>query len=85
MINFNIAEHLTSDEDIREFLQEVANTGNSSDFLHAVDIAARAKGMAVIANEAFSKDGQPAFDTVFNLIKSFGLNLSVSNQQASSS
>lgn len=95
MTDFDIAEHLSTDEDIREFLQEVADTGNSSDFLHAVGIAARAKGMTAVANEAgvnraslykaLSKDGKPAFDTVFNVIKSFGLNLSVSHQQAPSS
>ena len=87
MTTFDIAEHLNTDEDIRTFLQEVADTGDSSDFLHAVGIAARAKGMTTVANDAgvsraslykaLSKDGKPAFDTVFNVVKSFGLTLAV--------
>jgi probable addiction module antidote protein len=43
---------LNTDEDIRAFLQEVADTGDASDFVHAVGIAARAKGMTAVANNA---------------------------------
>ena len=35
MKKFDIAEHLHSEEDIRCFLQEVAETGTASDFVHA--------------------------------------------------
>ena len=84
---FDIAEHLQTDDDIREFLQEVADTGDASDFLHAVRIAARAKGMTLVAKEAgvsraslyksLTEGGRPAFETVFNVVKSFGLTLAV--------
>lgn len=87
MKTFDIAQHLKTDNDIREFLQEVADTGDASDFLHAVSIAARAKGMTTISNElgvsrsslykSLSEDGKPAFETVFNVVKSFGLTLAV--------
>ena len=84
---FDIAKHLKTDDDIREFLQESADTGDASDFLHAVGIAARAKGMTNISGDlgvsrsslykSLSEDGKPAFETVFNVVKSFGLTLAV--------
>lgn len=87
MKKFDIAEHLSTDDDIRDFLQEVADTGNANDFIHAVGIAARAKGMTTVAAEAgvsraslykaLSEDGKPAFETVFNVVKSFGLTLAL--------
>ena len=49
---FNIAEHLETDADIRDFLRETANNGNASDFIHALNIAARAKGMTELAKQA---------------------------------
>ena len=39
---FDIAAHLETDEDIQAFLKEVNDT---SDFIHALNVAARAKGM----------------------------------------
>ncbi len=49
---FDIAEHLETDEDIREFLEEAAATGEPSDFIHALSIAARTKGMSDVARRA---------------------------------
>ena len=49
---FNTSGHLKNEDDIRGFLQEVANTGDTSDFIHALGIAARAKGMTQVAEEA---------------------------------
>lgn len=54
--SFDIAEHLNTDEDIRTFLQEVADTGDASDLVHAVGIAARAKGKTEMANNAEAKE-----------------------------
>lgn len=48
---FDIAEHLNSPEDIRDFLQEVAATGDESDFIHALSTAARAMGMTEVAKK----------------------------------
>ena len=42
---FDIAAHLETDEDIQAFLKEVNDTGDTSDFIHALNVAARAKGM----------------------------------------
>ncbi|WP_367154709.1 DNA-binding protein [Methylomonas sp. HYX-M1] len=42
---FDIAEHLETDEDIKLFLKDAAETGTANDFIHALNTAARAKGM----------------------------------------
>lgn len=68
MTSFDIAEHLHTDEDIRAFLQEVANNAGVS----------RAS-----LYKALSKDGKPAFDTVFNVVKSFGLTLAMHDADSS--
>jgi len=49
---FDIAEHLNTPEDIRNFLQEVLDTGDESDFIHALSTAARAMGMTEVAKKA---------------------------------
>ncbi len=66
---FDIADHLDTEEDIQEFIKEVANTGTPADLIHALNIAARAKGMTEVARQAgvtraslyksLSEDGNP--------------------------
>jgi len=84
---FDIAKHLETDEDIREFLQEVARTGDSSDFIHALNTAARAKGMSNIAKKmgvsrtslykSLSGESNPGFDTISQVVQALGLNLEI--------
>tara|TARA_Y100001933_G_C18498845_1_gene355715 strand:+ start:159 stop:443 length:285 start_codon:yes stop_codon:yes gene_type:complete len=82
---FDIAEHLETKEDIQVFLKEVDTTGDESDFIHALSIAARAYGMTKVAKEAgvtraslyksLAPNGNPTFKTVSKLTKVFGLHL----------
>jgi len=84
---FDIAEHLNTTEDIREFLKEAAETGDEADFIHALNTAARAKGMSEVAREAgvtraslyksLSDGGNPNFTTVIKVAKALGCKLSV--------
>ncbi len=84
---FDIAEHLNSPEDIRTFLQEVVETGDESDFIHALNTAARAKGMTEVAKAAgvtraslyksLSEGGNPNFATISKVTKALGCKLSV--------
>ena len=70
---FDIAEHLNTTDDIRDFLNEVAATGDESDFIHALNTAARAMGMTEVAKKAgvtraslyksLSENGNPGFVT----------------------
>jgi len=84
---FDIAQHLQTDTDIQGFLKEVADTGDTSDFIHALNIAARAKGMAKVAKQigiscanldkSLSENGNPRFDTVSKVCQALGVKLSV--------
>lgn len=84
---FDIAEHLNTPEDIRGFLQEVVATGDESDFIHALNTAARAAGMTEVAKKAgvtrtslyksLSEDGNPKFSTVSKVTKALGCRLAV--------
>lgn len=84
---FDIAEHLETDEDIRIFLQEAAETGDTSDFLHALNTAARAKGMSEVAKQAgvtraslyksLADGGNPRFATISKITKALGCRLAV--------
>lgn len=69
-IPLEISQYLKTDDDIRVFLQEVADTGTASDFLHAVEVVMRAKCLNPPADN-------PSFESVFNDLKSCGLSLSI--------
>ncbi len=87
---FDIAEHLETDDDIWEFLAEVLATGTTSDFIHALNTAARAKGMTEVARQAgvtraslyksLSADGNPRFETISKIIEALGGHLTVVSQ-----
>lgn len=84
---FDIAKHLKTDEDIREFLQEVAKTGDTSDFIHALNTAARAKGISKLAKQmgvsrtslykSLSGETNPGFDTINSLVHALGYRLEI--------
>lgn len=86
MKNFDIAEHLKSEQDCLAFLQEVARSGTAEEIIHALGIVARAKGMTQIAErlgvsrtslyKSLSEEGNPAFETIFNVAKACGLRIS---------
>ena len=84
---FDIAEHLTTPEDIRNFLQEVLDTGDESDFIHALSTAARAMGRSEVAKKAgvtraslyksLSENGNPGFITISKVTKALACKLAV--------
>ena len=84
---FDIAEHLQTNSDISEFLQEITDTGSSSDFIHALGVAARAKGMSDVAKQAgvtraslyksLAADGQPRFETIAKVVAALGCQLKI--------
>ncbi|MGH8497866.1 MAG: addiction module antidote protein [Methylococcales bacterium] len=85
---FDITEHLETDADIREFLRETVIAGNASDFIHALNTAARAKGMTEVAKQAgvtraslyksLADDGNPRFETIAKIVEALGCKLVVS-------
>jgi probable addiction module antidote protein len=87
---FDVAEYLETGDDIWEFLAEVLATGTTSDFIHAMNTAARAKGMTEVARQAgvtraslyksLSEDGNPRFETISKIVGALGGRLSVVRQ-----
>jgi len=83
--HFDITELLETKEDVQEFLNEAAQTENAADFIRALGIAARAKGMTEIARQAgisraslyksLADGGNPEFDTVFRVCNALGFRL----------
>ncbi len=84
---FDIAAHLETDEDIHGFLKEAADTGNATDFVHALNIAAKAKGMTEVAKKAgvtqaslyksLSENGNPRFEAIRKIVDALGCKLIV--------
>jgi probable addiction module antidote protein len=87
---FDIAEYLETEKDIWEFLAEVLATGTTSDFIHALNTAAKAKGMTEVARQAgvtraslyksLSEDGNPRFETISKIVEALGGRLAVVGQ-----
>lgn len=84
---FDISEHLNTPDEIRTFLQEVLETGEESDFIHALSISAKAAGMTEVAKKAgvtraslyksLAANGNPKFSTVSKVAKALGCKLVV--------
>ena len=84
---FDIADHLKTDEDIRGFLQEIIRTGDTRDFISALNTAARAKGMTKVAKEmgvsrtslykSLAEDSNPGYETINKVVKALGCELEI--------
>lgn len=82
---FDIAELLETETDIQEFLNESAQTDNAAEFIHALGIAARAKGMTEVAKQAgvtraslyksLADGANPEFNTIFRVCNALGVRL----------
>lgn len=82
---FDVAEYLDSDELRKGYLEAVAADGEEKELLCAIKDVARARGMAKTARDAgitreglykaLSPDGNPAFSTVFRILKAIGYTL----------
>jgi len=83
---FDPAEHLKTDEDIHFFLKDAAE-GTPEELIHALNTAARTKGMAEIAKKdgitraslykSLADDGKPRFDTIRKVVEALGCKLAV--------
>lgn len=49
---FDAAEYLETEQDIKEFLRQAAEDGNTQHLVHSQGVAARAKGMTEVAAKA---------------------------------
>lgn len=88
IMKLDIADHLKTDEDIRKFLRESAANATTQELIHALNTAARAKGMTKIAQQAgvtraslyksLAENGNPEFETIAKVVEALGCKLVVS-------
>ncbi len=88
IMKFDIAKHLKTDDDIREFLRESAANATPDEFIHALNTAARAKGMTEVARlagvtrvslyKSLSGEGNPEFETIAKVVQALGCKLAIS-------
>jgi probable addiction module antidote protein len=84
---FDMAEHLGSDQAIAEYLSIVLEENDPAEFAHALGTIARAKGMTEVARasgltrealyKALRPTSQPRFDTIMKVVHALGLQISV--------
>ncbi|MFY9259260.1 MAG: addiction module antidote protein [Gallionella sp.] len=83
--DFDLAEHLKSDEDIAAYLTLVIEEGDAAELAHALGVTARARGMTDIAKasgltrealyKALRPNAQPRFDTISRVCAALGVRL----------
>lgn len=84
---FDIASLLEDDEAIAYFLDDAFAEDDTAYIIHALGIAARAKGMTKVASEtglarealyrSFSEDGNPSLKSTIAVLKSLGFKLAI--------
>ena len=82
---FDTARYLETPEDIADFLSEAFAIGDSGYITRAIGVAARAKGMSAIAQEAgvgreslykaLDEHGNPRFATIVKVMGALGVKL----------
>lgn len=82
---FDPAEYLDDPESLAAYLEDAIEDGNPSEFLEALGVVARAKGMTEIARDikvarpalyrSLQASGHPDFGTVLSVLRSLGVEL----------
>lgn len=83
---FDAARYLKNDEMMAAYLATVLEDGTSEEFIQALNVVARAKGMSELAEktgigrESLYKtlsSEKPRFDTILKIIHALGLNFGI--------
>ena len=82
---FDMAEHLDSDQAIAEYLTIVMEENDPGELTHALGVIARARGMSEVARaagltrealyKALRPNSQPRFDTIARVCTALGVKL----------
>lgn len=83
--NFDMAEHLDSDQAIAEYLSMVLEENDPDELTHALGVVARARGMTEVAKasgltrealyKALRPHSHPRFDTIARVCNALGVKL----------
>lgn len=83
--DFDMAEHLKTDEDVAVYLTTVLEENDSAELMHALGVIARARGMTEVARasgltrealyKALRPTSQPRFDTIARVCTALGVKL----------
>ena len=84
---FDMANYLTSEEDITEFLRQVLEDGDPTELAAALGDIARTRGMTQLAKDtglsreslykSLSGERAPSSDTLFKVMRALGFKLTV--------
>jgi probable addiction module antidote protein len=82
---FDASKYLGDDAAIAAYISEALLTDDAAIITHAIGVAAKARGMSQIAQEAglsreslykaLSGEGNPQFETIYLVLKALGLRL----------
>jgi probable addiction module antidote protein len=83
--DFDMAEHLKSEEDIAAYLNIVIGEGDIAELAHALGVAAKARGMSEVAKaagitrealyKALRPNAKPRFETISRVCGALGVRL----------
>ncbi len=83
----HIDEYLETNEDIKTFLQDMAENGTPEEFISALSVVAKAKGMTQMAEKAgvtraslyksLSENGNPNYKTIYKIVEALGCKLAI--------
>lgn len=84
---YDTADYLETPEDVAAYLEEAFKESDPALIAHALGVAARARGMSLVAKQAnlsreslyraLSADGNPELGTLIKVLHTLGLRLSV--------
>jgi probable addiction module antidote protein len=87
LTRFDAAKYLEDEESQAAFLEDAAESGDSSYIAHALGVVARARGMTQVAKDAgvtrealykaLSQDGDPRLSTLMGVIKALNMKIDI--------
>ncbi len=82
---FDLSAHLSTAEDVTEYLSQVLEDGDTDELLRALGYIAKAQGMSQVAErsglgreslyKALEPGAKPRFDTILRVIRALGIRL----------
>ena len=82
---FDLSAHLSTAEDVAEYLSQVLEDGDTDELLRALGYIAKAQGMSQVAErsglgreslyKAHEPGAKPRYDTILRVIRALGIRL----------